>query len=209
MNLTEALNWRYAVKKYTNEKVSDDKIEEILKATLLTASSVGIQPYRVINITNKEVREKLAEQSFNKQIAEASHLFAFAAFETITKDQIHDLIALMARERELPESSFQDFKSSLENYLLSRKDEENFTWATKQAYIALGTAMVAAADLKVDTTPMEGFDAALLDELLNLKEQGLKSVVLLSLGYRDSENDFLANQKKVRLPLEEFVIEMN
>lgn len=209
MNLTEALNWRYAVKKYTNEKVSDDKIEEILKATLLTASSVGIQPYRVINITNKEVREKLAEQSFNKQIAEASHLFAFAAFETITKDQIHDLIALMARERELPESSFQDFKSSLENYLLSRKDEENFTWATKQAYIALGTAMVAAADLKVDTTPMEGFDSALLDELLNLKEQGLKSVVLLSLGYRDSENDFLANQKKVRLPLEEFVIEMN
>lgn len=209
MNLTEALNWRYAVKKYTNEKVSDDKIEEILKATLLTASSVGIQPYRVINITNKEVREKLAEQSFNKQIAEASHLFAFAAFETITKDQIHDLIALMSRERELPESSFQDFKSSLENYLLSRKDEENFTWATKQAYIALGTAMVAAADLKVDTTPMEGFDAALLDELLNLKEQGLKSVVLLSLGYRDSENDFLANQKKVRLPLEEFVIEMN
>lgn len=209
MNLTEALNWRYAVKKYTNEKVSDDKIEEILKATLLTASSVGIQPYRVINITNKEIREKLAEQSFNKQIAEASHLFAFAAFETITKDQIHDLIALMARERELPESSFQDFKSSLENYLLSRKDEENFTWATKQAYIALGTAMVAAADLKVDTTPMEGFDSALLDELLNLKEQGLKSVVLLSLGYRDSENDFLANQKKVRLPLEEFVIEMN
>lgn len=209
MNLTEALNWRYAVKKYTNEKVSDDKIEEILKATLLTASSVGIQPYRVINITNKEVREKLAEQSFNKQIAEASHLFAFAAFETITKDQIHDLIALMARERELPESSFQDFKSSLENFLLSRKDEENFTWATKQAYIALGTAMVAAADLKVDTTPMEGFDSALLDELLNLKEQGLKSVVLLSLGYRDSENDFLANQKKVRLPLEEFVIEMN
>ncbi len=207
MNLTEALNWRYAVKKYTNEKVSDDKIEEILKATLLTASSVGIQPYRVINISNEAIREKLAEQSFNKQIAEASHLFAFAAFETITKDQINDLIALMARERELPESSFQDFKSSLENFLLSRKDEDNFTWATKQAYIALGTAMVAAADLKVDTTPMEGFDATLLDELLNLKEQGLKSVVLLSLGYRDTENDFLANQKKVRLPLEEFVIE--
>lgn len=209
MNLTEALNWRYAVKKYTDEKVSEDKIEEILKATLLTASSVGIQPYRIINISNKDIREKLAENSFNKQINEASHLFAFAAFETITKSQIHDLISLMASERQLPEATFEDYKVNLENYLLARTDEENFTWATKQAYIALGTALVAAADLKVDTTPMEGFDASLLDELLNLKEQGLKSVVLLSLGYRDSENDFLANQKKVRLPLEEFVINVN
>ncbi|MCH5689315.1 nitroreductase family protein [Niabella sp. W65] len=89
-----------------------------------------------------------------------------------------------------------DFQKSLEQFLLSRSDEENFAWAARQAYIALGTGIIAAAELKVDATPMEGFDAARVDELLGLKEKGLKSVVLLSLGYRDEEKDFLVNLKR-------------
>lgn len=209
MNLTEALNWRYAAKKYSGELVPEDKITKILEATALTASSIGIQPYRIFVINNTEIRQELGKDSFNSQIIEASHLIAFAAFDTVTKEHIDALIQLMAKERGILDSDLADFQSSIEGYLLARTPEENFIWSTKQAYIALGTALIAAADLKVDTTPMEGFDSERLDALLNLKEKGLKSVVLLALGYRDEKADYLANQKKVRLPLKEFVTVIN
>jgi nitroreductase len=101
--------------------------------------------------------------------------------------------------------ALSDFKSSIENALLSRTDEAKFQWSSKQAYIALGTGLIAAANLKVDATPMEGFDTEKFDEILGLKEKGLRSVVLLSLGYRDEKNDFLAHLKKVRLPKNKFV----
>ena len=111
----------------------------------------------------------------------------------------------MAKEREVPESALQDFFISIDSYFKSRTDEENKLWAEKQTYIALGTALIAAANEKVDSTPMEGFDPALFDELLGLKEKDLHSTVILSLGYRDHESDYLANLKKVRIPLDEMV----
>lgn len=209
MNLIEMLNWRYAVKKYTSQKVSNENVDQILEAISLSASSAGIQPYRVFTINNKQIREKLAKDSFNAQITEASHLIAFAAFDSISKEQISDFIQFMASERGLPETALAEYKKSLENHLLTKTDEENFIWSSQQAYIALGTGLIAAASAKVDATPMEGFDSEKLDELLNLKEKGLKSVLLLSLGYRDTENDFLANQKKVRLPLTKLITEIN
>ncbi|WP_262709471.1 nitroreductase family protein [Sphingobacterium thalpophilum] len=93
--------------------------------------------------------------------------------------------------------------------ILSRPEEDNFNWAARQAYIALGTALVAAAELKIDSTPMEGFDSTKFDALLQLREQGLRSVVILALGYRDAENDHFAQLKKVRLDLAEFVTFVN
>lgn len=210
MDLLEVLNWRYAVKKYNKDLVvSNEKLQEIIQAISLSASSTGLQPYRVFLINNSEIKQELAKSSFNSQIAEAPHLLVFAAFDSISKEQIGAMIRLMATERNISEEQLTDYKNALEATLLTRSNEENFNWSAKQAYIALGTAMIAAANLHIDATPMEGFDPAKLDELLQLKEKGLKSVLLLSLGYRDEENDFLAKQKKVRLPIEEFVTEIH
>ncbi len=205
MKLQETLNWRYAVKKYNNKKVSDTDLNTILDIINLSASSAGIQPYRIFVVENKELRKQLGENSFNSQIIEASHLLVFAAYNNVTQEIINDYIVYISEVRQIPIEQLADFKKSLENHLLSRTSDENFIWSSKQAYLALGTALIAAAELKIDSTPMEGFDNQKLDELIGLKEKGLKSVVLLSLGYRDEENDSFAKLKKVRLPKEEFV----
>ena len=206
MKLLETLNWRYAVKKYNAETVSTDKVEKITEAINLTATSTGIQPFRIIVVNDKELQKKLGEGSFNSQIAEASHLLVFAAFDNVTKERIGSFIKNTAKVREIPEESMEEYKNLLESYLLNRTEEENFIWASKQAYIGLGTALIAAAELEVDTTPMEGFDNAKFDELLHLKQKGLKSVVVLSLGYRDADNDVFSKLKKARMPIDEFVI---
>lgn len=205
MDLIDILNWRYAVKKFDDRKVSAARINEIVKSISLSASSTGMQPYRLFLIDDEQIRKELASDSFNAQIVEASHLLVFAAFDSINKQRIDDMISLMAKQREVPERQLADYKKNLETYLLARTDEENHTWSAKQAYIALGTGLIAAANLEVDATPMEGFNSKKLDTLLNLQEMGLKSVVLLALGYRDEEKDFLATQKKVRLPISEFL----
>jgi nitroreductase len=93
----------------------------------------------------------------------------------------------------------------MDSYFSNRTDEQNKHWAEKQTYIALGTALIAAANQKVDATPMEGFDPELFDELLGLKDKNLHSVVILSLGYRDQDKDYLANAPKVRIATEEMV----
>jgi nitroreductase len=208
MELIEALNWRYATKKFADRKVPAEKLQKILEAISLSASSAGMQSYRVFVIDNPEIRKELASDSFNPQIVDSSHLLLFAAYDSINEEIIENYIRFVAREREMAVENLADFKKSLESHLLIRTDEENFIWSSKQAYIALGTALIAAADLKVDATPMEGFNAGKLDKLLGLKEKGLKSVVLLSLRYRDEENDFFARLKKVRLPQEEFITEI-
>jgi len=206
MELKESLNWRYAVKKYTSDKVPQDKVNEILNATRLSASSAGIQPYKVVLVQNEEVRKKLQAASFNPQVTEASHLLVFAAYDKMKQQYIDDYMNLIAQERGVPAESLKPFRDRLQDNLLKLSDEEVFNWASRQAYIGLGTALVAAANLKVDSTPMEGFNSAEFDAILGLKEKGLRSVVILTLGYRDEENDFLAKQKKVRMPLNEFVI---
>lgn len=204
MELQKVLSWRYAVKKYKDQTVSDDKIRRILTATNLSASSIGLQPYRIIVVKNKSLRTKLAEGSFNRQIAEASHLLVFAVHAQINQAIIDEFLTRTATVRSVPLTELSDLKKMLENFLLPRPAAENFQWASRQAYIALGTALVAAATEEVDSTPMEGFDATHVDEVLGLTEKGLRSVVLLSLGYRDKEQDWLAPLKKVRLPLDEF-----
>ncbi len=204
MTLQDHLNWRYAVKNYTDKKVKEQDLNKIIESINLSASSIGLQSYRLFLVKDKAIRKALREKSFNAQIEEASDLLVFAAYENVTPQLIDDYIERIAQEREQSTESLADFKSSIANYTLNRSTEENFIWSTKQAYIALGTAMIAAAELKIDSTPMEGFDNALVDELLGLKQKGLKSVVLLALGYRDETKDPLANQKKVRLPLDEF-----
>ncbi|WP_107037433.1 NAD(P)H-dependent oxidoreductase [Brumimicrobium mesophilum] len=209
MKLIDDLNWRYATKKFSPKRVADNDLEQIIEAINLSASSTGIQPYRLIVIDNPSLKKDLAEGSFNSQIAEASHLLVFAAFASIRKEDISDYMELISKVRETPIEALADFENAISSGLLPQTDTDNFIWSAKQAYIGLGTALIAAAQLKIDSTPMEGFDAGKFDELLGLKEKNLKSVVILALGYRDAENDYLANLKKVRLPLDEFVTKTN
>lgn len=208
MNLTEVMNWRYATKKFSNKKVSADDLCKIIETISLSASSAGMQTYRLFVIESPEIRKDLGSDSFNPQIVDASHLLLFAAYESISQQTIDDYIQYVAKVRAIPVEQLADFKKAL-GVILLRTDEENFIWSAKQAYIALGTGLIAAASLHIDATPMEGFNAEKLDQVLGLKAKGLKSVVLLALGYRDEEKDFLAKLKKVRIPLEEFTTVIN
>jgi nitroreductase len=207
MNIIEKLNWRYATKRMTGAKVPQEKVDNIIEAIRLSASAYGLQPYKVIVIENEELRKKLQPAAYNQpQIVESSHLLVFAPYSNINKQHIEDFINLNIEVRNAPAESLSGFKAMLEGSLLGNSEETNYNWAARQAYIALGTGLVAAANEQVDATPMEGFNPAQFDEILGLKEQGLRSVALLALGYRDEANDYLAKAKKVRKHTNNLVI---
>jgi len=209
MNIIEVLNWRHASKRMNGTKVSSEKINEILEAIRLSASSFGLQPYRIIVIENEDVKKKLQAFSINPQISECSHLLIFAVIETITEKYIEEYINRIIKIRGVSPESLNPINNKLKTHFSNLSTEDSFNWSAKQAYIGLGTALIAASNLKVDSSPMEGFNPVGFDEVLELKEKGLKSVVLLGLGYRDKANDFLSKAKKVRLQKEELVIEIN
>ena len=210
MSLLEDLNWRYATKKMNGEKVSPEKVDAIVAAAHLAPTSSGLQPFKVIVITNPELKEKIKAIAFEQsQITDSSHLLVFAAWDNYTEERIREVYAHANSARGLSEDANADFINRMVGYFSTKTPEESYQHAAKQAYIGFGLAIAQAAELKVDATPMEGFDPAALDELLGLKSLGLRSTTLLPLGYRDAENDWLVNLKKVRTPLNEFAIERN
>jgi nitroreductase / dihydropteridine reductase len=199
MSLINALNWRYAAKRMNGQKVPAEKVNNILEATRLSASSMGLQPYTILVVEDEALRKEIQKIAWNQpQIVEGSHLLIFAAWDNISVEQVAEYINHIAAERGVAPETLQGFRDSLEGIVTRNTPEQNYQWAARQAYIAFGTAIAAAAIEEVDATPMEGFDAAALDALLNLKEKGLRSVTLLPLGYRDAANDWLASAKKVR-----------
>lgn len=207
MNILQSLEWRYAAKRMNGQPVPQEKLDRILEAIRLAPSSMGLQPYTVLLIEDKELKKQIRPIAFNQpQIEESAQLLVFAAWANVTPEQIEEYIRHTAEVRNMPVTALDDFKNTLLNMAAGRTAEENFNWAARQAYIAFGTALVAAAAEKVDATPMEGFNSAALDELLNLNEKGLKSVTLLPLGYRDAENDWLAKLPKVRREKDKFFI---
>lgn len=208
-NLIEDLNWRYAAKRMNGQTIPQEKLDTILEAIKLSPSSVGLQPYNIVVISDQDAKDRIFKEAApQQQIPEASHLLVFAAWEKITAQQITDYMNLIATTRGISVESLSKFQESVAGGILSRSEEVNFNWAARQAYIALGHALVAAATEHVDATPMEGFNNAKLDEILGLTEKGLKSVVIMTLGYRDSENDALSNAKKVRRSHEELFISL-
>lgn len=208
MNLIESLEWRYASKRMNGQRVPSDKMERILEAIRLAPSSMGLQPYTVLVIEDEELKKQIRPIAMNQpQIEESSHLLVFAAWDDINPAHIEEYIRHTAEVRNMPAEQLQDFKNTLLGIAERNTQEQNFNWAARQAYIAFGVGLVAAATEQVDATPMEGFDAAALDKLLKLNENGLRSVTLLPLGYRDTENDWLAALPKVRRQKEKFFIE--
>ncbi len=207
MSLIEAFNWRYATKKFDSTKVVDNQIvENIVEAARLAPTSSGLQPFQVFVITNQELKEKIVPISYGQEMAaQCSHLLVFAVWDNYTDERIDKIYKYTTEERNMPADRYDAYKQRLKDGFAKRSAEQNFEHAARQTYIALGFAMAEAAVSKVDTVPMEGFIPNELDTLLSLKEKGLKSVFMLPLGYRDTENDWLARLKKVRHPKSEFV----
>jgi len=207
MNLLDHLNWRYATKKMNGGKVSQEKVNYITEAARLAPTSSGLQPYKIIEISDPELKAKIQPIAFNQsQIVDSSHLLIFAAYDEYTKDRVDQVFIQQEVERGLPSGYADDYKNQLFGMLSSREQHQQFEHAARQAYIGFGLAIAAAAEQRVDATPMEGFNNQQLDELLGLEAHGLKSVTILALGYRDTDNDWLVNMKKVRKDKKDFVI---
>ena len=203
MSIINDLNWRYATKRMTGEKVPGEKLQAILDATELSASSYGLQPYRILVIKNEELREKLKPAAFHQpQLTESDSILLFCIPETITADHINDYILRIASTRNIPAESLEGFKSVMLGSINVMDEQQQQEWAARQAYIGLGTALIAAAEQKVDACPMEGFDKQQFADILGLKESGLKPVVMMAIGYR-SPDDAMASQLKVRKTKEE------
>jgi len=209
MSITTALNWRYATKKMNGTKIPKEKLEIILDAIALAPSSFGLQPYTIFVIEDKDLLEKIKVIANNQsQVTDASALLVFAAWNKLTQQHIDDYFARIASVRNVTIESLQLLLKQIIETQLKNSDADNLIWNAKQTYIALGFALVAAAEEHVDSTPMEGFDKNALDELLQLKEKGLASSVILTLGYRDSANDYLAKLKKVRREKDQLFIRL-
>lgn len=210
MELLDKLNWRYAAKAMNGQKVPQEKIDNIIEAISLSPTSSGLQPFEVLIITNQEIKEKIRPVSWNQSvITDCSHLLVFAAWDTYTEDRINYMFDLTNEIRGFKNEGWENYRQMLLNSYPQRDPEVNFNHAAKQAYIAFANAITAAAFEGVDATPLEGFDPNAVDEILNLKEKGLRSCVMLPLGYRDAENDWLVNLVKVRKSKEDLITEIN
>jgi len=206
LSFIDALTWRYATKKMDPSRaVAKDKVEAILESIRLSPSSSGLQPFHVLVITNKALKDKIVPiASGQSQVAECSHLIVFAAWDNYTPERINQSFDYTIAQRGVGTNErTENYRKGLIAGYCARDPEINFQHTAKQTYIALGIAMAAAAVEHVDATPMEGFDPAALDELLGLREKGLRSVTMLPIGHRDEANDWLLKLKKVRRTKEE------
>jgi len=203
MSLIENLQWRYATKKYdSSKKVAQEDIEFIKEAVRLSASSFGLQPYKVLEVSNPQLREKLRAVSANQsQVTDASHLFVFCNKTSVTDEEIDQEMRLRASINEGEAEKLVRYGEFLKNSMKKMSALEMYHWTAKQTYLALATAVAACAELKIDCPPMEGFSIEKYNEILNSPAQGLSAATLLAVGYRHTD-DQAQHLKKVRKPVE-------
>jgi len=206
MELLDKLNWRYAAKAMNKKEVSQEKIDRIIEAARLAPTSSGLQPFEILVIKNPAIKEEIKKIAWNQSvITDCSHLLVFAAWDTYTEDRINKMFDLTNEIRGFKNEGWENYRQMLLGMYPQKDPEENFNHAAKQAYIAFSASIISAAFEGVDATPVEGFDADYLDEILGLREKGLRSAVMLPIGYRDTKNDWLVNLKKVRKSTEDLV----
>ncbi len=207
MSVLTNLEWRYATKKMNGQKVPSEKIENILEAIRLAPTSIGLQPFTVFVVEDPAVRAKIAPAIYNQtQITDGSHVLVFAAWKEYSNVNIDKYINHIATIRSIPVESLLGMRNMIEGAVSGKTPEQLLNWNMRQAYIALGTGLVAAAEERVDATPMEGFDPDALDAALGLNEQGLRSTVVMALGYRDEKNDYLSSAVKARREKEKLFV---
>ena len=205
-DILEAMRQRHAVKAHTGEKVAADKVATILEAARLAPTASGLQPVKIVVVTNKAMKQALRKVGDNqRQIEECSHLLVFAAWDRYTEERIAQIIDYTEAQRKLPDDKMEGMKQSLIKKLTKLSDVRAYAHSSNQAAITFGVAVATAAMLQVDASPMEGFDPPAFDKLLGLDKEGFKSLYLLALGHKDVENDWLEGMKKVRRPMKEFV----
>lgn len=193
------LNWRYATKRYdATKKVPQETINLLKEALRLTPTSYGLQPIKFLIVENPEIRTKLLEYSFNQQsIVDASHLIVIASIKDIQMDEIDKYMENTAITRGFPVEQLNGYSDFLKRIMLGFSVDQKVTWAQKQAYITLGVLVDACAHLRIDATPIEGFNALGYDDILGLEEKGLTSTLVVPIGYRHSD-DVAQHWKKVR-----------
>ncbi len=206
MSFLDKLNQRYATKAMNGEVVPQEKIDNILEAIRLAPTSSGLQPFEVFVITDKEIKSKIKEIAWNQpQVSDCSHLLVFAAWDNYTEDRINHMFDLTNEIRGFKNEGWENYRQQLLGSYPQKDAEINFEHAARQTYIAFMAAIAQAAFENVDSTPMEGFDPNALDEILDLRKKGLRSTLLLPIGYKDADKDWLANLVKVRKPMTELV----
>jgi len=206
MELVDKLNWSYAAKAMNGKKVAQEKIDNIIEAARLAPTSSGLQPFEIIVVTNQAIKEQIKPVAWNQSVVtDCSHLLVFAAWDTYTEERINKMFDLTNEIRGFKNEGWENYRKLLLNSYPKKSPDENFTHAAKQAYIAFGLAVAAAAYEGVDATPMEGFDPASVDTILGLREKGLRSAILLPIGHRDTEKDWLVDLVKVRKSTEDLV----
>ena len=210
MNSIESLQWRYAVKKFDeNKSLSKAQINILKEAFNLTATSYGLQPVKMVVIKNKEIQQQLAEHSWNQaQVAQASHVLVLCIPKNYTQKEVDSYFELVKEIRNTPDEILNPFKEMLTGTIASKTQEELSNWTKNQAYIALGNLMMVAANERIDSCPMEGFVPEKYDEVLGLNKHNLTSVLVLPVGFR-ADDCFMKDLKKVRRKTEEVIIELN
>ena len=203
MNFLENLEWRYATKRMNGQKVPAEKLNNILKAIQLAPTSLGLQPIKILVVESPGGKAMLAKACQQPQVMESSAMLIFCYWDRINDEKIDDYVKNISETRNQEMASLTDFRKMITGFLGSLSAESQHNWASRQAYIALGFGLAAAALEQVDATPMEGFNPQILDETFGLKEKGLKSIVLMAVGYRDEGKDYLIKAKKVRRSMNE------
>jgi hypothetical protein len=209
MNLIKQLQWRYATKKFDDKKLLDAKKIDIIKQAFnLTATSYGLQPIKLVIFSDKNLQQKLVKYTMNQvQLAQASHVLVFCIEPSIDKAYITEYFHRIKDMRNTPEDILNPFKEFLINDFEEQSQTSIEDWATKQAYLAMGNLLTVCAIEEIDACPMEGFLPEKYDEILQLTKQGLKSVLVMPIGYR-AHDDMFADLKKVRKDMNNSVIEM-
>ncbi len=200
MSPVEALNWRYAVKQFSSETLDTGLLDQLLEAVRLSPSAFGLQPYRLLLISDPEVRARLLPYSMGQdKVLNSSHLLVFAALEQVDESMITEHIDLLQNSRGGESSDYEGFSAHLKAYLNGMTEQEKRSWADQQLFIALGNCLTSAALLGIDSCPMTGFEPDGYDQVLGLKGEGLRTVAICALGQRDG-TDATSAHAKVRLP---------
>lgn len=205
MDLLDALNWRYAVRRFAQTRIDEEELQELLIATRMSASSYGLQPYRLIVVESGEMRRNLLPHSMGQvKVVECSHLIVFAAQVDVGEQTVDRYIERFAEVRGVPLDKLQRMSANIKAALANKTRQQKLEWAHRQAFIALGNLLTSAAILGIDTCPMEGFEPEGYDRVLGLAERGLTTSVICAVGQRHAEDDS-AHLKKVRFEHREWV----
>ena len=204
MGFIEDQKWRYATKKFDATKKISNKDLDVLKESIqLAATSYGLQLFKVLIVENKQKRDLLKPASWGQsQIIDASHLMVFCNFTEVSEEHLNHYAGIKAKASNIPVESLSGYMQFIQSTLEARTPEQIDSWTAKQTYIGLANLMNAAAELHIDTCPMEGFDASKYDEILGLSDKGLAAAVVCPVGYR-SEEDTTQDAPKVRKSLED------